>query len=87
MRAMRAAALMVALPLFASHPNQPKDVPSWVQEVTSRSLPALPARAPAAVLFDEQHVSVGASGIVTTTTRYAVKILTHEGQKEAAATE
>lgn len=73
--------------ISAVQASQPKDVPSWVQEVGSQALPAVPAKAPAAVLLDEEHVTVDASGVVSTTTRYAVKILTHEGQKDTLAKE
>jgi hypothetical protein len=79
-----AACLAMAAVGYAS---QTKDVPSWVQEASSRALPQFPAKAPAAVLLDEKRVNVDASGLITTTTRRAVKVLTHEGQKEAVATE
>lgn len=42
-------------------------------------------KVPAAILLSEQHVMVDPSGVVTTHTREAIKILTHEGQKEAVA--
>jgi Domain of Unknown Function with PDB structure (DUF3857)/Transglutaminase-like superfamily len=64
-----------------------KDVPSWVQEVSSRSVPAYPGKVPAAVLLSEEHVTVDPSGLVTTHTREAVKILTHEGQRHVGAEE
>jgi hypothetical protein len=79
-----AACLAMAAVGYAS---QTKDVPSWVQEASSRALPQFPAKAPAAVLLDEKRVNVDASGLITTTTRRAVKVLTHEGQKEAVATQ
>lgn len=81
---MMAVWLAMAAAAFA---NQPRDVPSWVQEVSSRALPAFPAKARAAVLLNEEHVSVDPSGLISTTTRRAIKILTHDGQKEAIAKE
>jgi transglutaminase-like putative cysteine protease len=64
-----------------------KDVPSWVQELSSRSTPPYTGKVPAAVLLSEEHVTVDASGLVITHTRAAIKILTHEGQREATAEE
>lgn len=63
-----------------------KDVPSWVQEVSSRSLPPYSGKVPAAVLLEEQHVSVDNLGLVTTKERRAVKIFTHEGKRNAEVT-
>jgi hypothetical protein len=63
-----------------------KDVPSWVQEVSSRNLPAYNGKVPAAVLLEEQRVSVDGLGLVTTKERKAIKIFTHEGKREAEAT-
>jgi hypothetical protein len=67
--------------------TQVKDTPSWVQEVSSRAVPSYPGKVPAAILLSERHVSVDSSGLVTTTTRKAIKVLTHEGQHEAVAQE
>jgi len=63
-----------------------KDIPSWVQEVSSRALPAYSGKVPAAILLEEQQVSVDSSGLMTTKERRAVKILTHEGKRNAEAT-
>lgn len=60
-----------------------KDVPSWVEEVASRKLPAYPGKVPAAVLLDEQHVTFDASGQVTIVQRGAIKVLTQEGKEDA----
>jgi hypothetical protein len=64
-----------------------KDVPSWVQEVSSRATRAYPGKVPAAVLLSEEHVTVDPSGLITTHTRAAIKILTHEGQRHVGAEE
>ena len=80
-----AAALMLAIPLLAS--NKEKEAPSWVTEVATRATPAYSGKVPAAVLLDEQKVTVDPSGMVDTVTRHAVKILTHDGKREAEVTE
>src|SRR5437879_11108853 len=64
----------------------PKDAPSWVTEAASKTLPAYSGKVPAAVLLEEQRVSVDNLGLVNTRIRKAIKILTHEGQREADAT-
>jgi Domain of Unknown Function with PDB structure (DUF3857)/Transglutaminase-like superfamily len=85
MKTLAIAAL--ALGALTAHGAPPKDAPSWVQEVSSRALPSYRGRVPAAVLLSEQHVTVDSSGLMTTTTREAIKILTHEGQRRAVAEE
>lgn len=77
---------LVVLPLLAQA-SAPKEAPSWVQEVSTRATPAYSGNVPAAVLLEEQHVTVDAAGIMTITMRRAVKVLTHEGRQEAIATE
>ena len=62
-----------------------KEAPSWVTEAASKTLPNYPGKVPAAVLLEEQRVNVDNSGLVTTRTRRAIKILTHEGQRSANA--
>ena len=63
-----------------------KEVPSWVGEVSSRSLPPYSGKIPAAVLVQERRVSVDSLGLVTTKERKAIKILTQGGKREAEAT-
>lgn len=62
-----------------------KEAPSWVAEVATRATPAYSGRVPAAVLFNEQKVTVDSLGMMSTITRRAVKILTHDGKQEAEA--
>ena len=64
-----------------------KDVPSWVAEVATRALPVYAGTVPAAVLLDDEKVTVESTGMVDTVTRCAIKILTHEGKKEAEVME
>jgi hypothetical protein len=63
-----------------------RDVPSWVQEVSSRTLPVYSGKVPAAVLLEEQRVSMDSAGLMTVKERRAIKILTHEGKRDADAT-
>lgn len=63
-----------------------KDVPSWVEEVSSRKLPAYSGKVPAAVLLDDQHVTLDPSGSVTTVERHAIRILNQQGRKDAFVT-
>jgi Domain of Unknown Function with PDB structure (DUF3857) len=70
---------------WCAAPN--KDFPSWVKEVASRTTPVYNGRVPAAVLLQEQHVTVEPSGVMHIVMRKAVKILNREGLREADATE
>ncbi|HEY3453672.1 MAG TPA: DUF3857 and transglutaminase domain-containing protein [Bryobacteraceae bacterium] len=63
----------------------PKGAPFWVEEAASKALPNYPGKVPAAILLEERRVSVDNSGLMTTTIRKAIKILTHEGQRSAEA--
>ncbi len=83
----RAALLLALLTACAGAHASAKEVPSWVAELSSRSLPAYSARVPAVVLLMEQHVVVDPSGVITTTTRKGIKILNREGQRAAVAEE
>jgi transglutaminase-like putative cysteine protease len=64
-----------------------KEVPSWVSEVATRALPEYSGKVPAAVLLDDHKVTVDPAGMVDTVTRFAIKILTHEGKSEAEVVE
>ncbi|HEX4808236.1 MAG TPA: DUF3857 domain-containing protein [Bryobacteraceae bacterium] len=80
MRAAPFALLFAPVLMMAS-----TGVPSWVQEVASRSVPKYEGKVPAAVLLDEQHVTVEATGKVTIDYRKAIKVLNREGRDEAEA--
>jgi Domain of Unknown Function with PDB structure (DUF3857)/Transglutaminase-like superfamily len=80
------AITLVSVTLGLSKPKV-KEAPSWVTEVATRATPAFSGRVPAVVLFYEQKVNVDSLGMMTTVTRRAVKILTHEGKREAQAAE
>ena len=63
------------------------DVPSWLQQAAAQKTPAYDKSVPAVVLLKEAQVTVSEDGRLTTTTTYAVRILTREGREEAVAAE
>ena len=69
-----------------SRPKE-KEAPSWVTEVATRATPTYSGRVPAAVLLYEQKVTVDSTGMVDTITRQAIKVLTHEGKRDAEVVE
>lgn len=75
------ALLLVAAPASAAG----DDVPAWLRQAASASSPTYAKDVPAVVLLNEQQVTVGADGRVTTVTNYAVRILTREGRGSAFA--
>jgi hypothetical protein len=75
-----AAFLLFAPALWCS---AAKDIPSWVEEASTRKLPAYSGKVPAAVLLDEQHVTMDTAGTMTTVERRAIKILNQQGRRDA----
>ena len=61
------------------------DVPSWMREASSASVPSYPPKVPAVVLLSETSIAVEDNGRVTTTEREAIRILSRDGRKEARA--
>lgn len=62
------------------------DVPSWLQEAARQTNPPYDIKnVPAVILRNEEIVTVGSDGTVTTVKRYAVRFLTREGRREAEA--
>jgi hypothetical protein len=82
-----AAAALFCFTSFLPGSTKEKEAPSWVSEVATRSLPAYSGKVPAAVLLNEQKVTIDPSGMMDTITRHAVKILTHEGKRQAQVVE
>lgn len=72
---------------FLALPAGADEAPSWLRELATAKLPNYPKKVPAAVLLNEKRVSVDESGRITTTTRYAVRILSREGRDHAIAHE
>ncbi|KXJ98812.1 MAG: transglutaminase domain-containing protein [Acidobacteria bacterium OLB17] len=62
------------------------DAPDWVRQAAGSNIPTYDIKnVPAVVLLDEYVVSVDSSGRISTTSRYALKILTNEGRRLAIA--
>ena len=61
------------------------DVPAWLQRAAATSNEAYDKDVPAVVLDNEQAVTLGNDGKITTVTTYAVRILTREGREYAEA--
>lgn len=76
------ALLLISIGGFA---GTPKSAPSWVDEARSVALPQYEGTVPAAVLLEEQHVTVSDTGMLVTQIRKAVKILNRTGQSSAEA--
>lgn len=74
----------VAAPVFAAGSD---DVPQWLQQAAASQLPSYEKDVPAVVLRDEQTVTIGEDGHITTTTTYAVRVLIREGRAFAVANE
>lgn len=63
------------------------DAPAWLQKAAAVSNGAYEKDVPAVVLLNEQVVTLGNDGKITTVTTYAVRILTREGRGYAEADE
>ena len=61
--------------------------PSWLQQAAALNVPAYDKEVPAVVLRNDQDVVVNDDGRLTTTTTYAVRILTRDGRVFAHAAE
>ena len=63
------------------------EAPQWLQQVAAIKVPAYDKEVPAVVLRRDQDVVVSSDGRITTTTTYAVRILTRDGRIFADAVE
>src|ERR1043166_7827869 len=63
------------------------EAPAWLQTAASIKVPVYDKEVPAVVLRNDQEVVVGSDGRVTTTTTYAVRILTRDGRGYPLASE
>src|SRR5512147_2199978 len=72
-------ALMVAAPAFAANAN----IPDWVRQAASQTLPTYSSDTNAVVLLDDTTYSVNAPGEVTEHYRRVVKILRPSGREDA----
>lgn len=63
------------------------EAPQWLQQAAAAKVPAYDKEVPAVVLRKDQAVVVSDDGRLTTTTTYAVRILTRDGRGYADAVE
>ena len=75
-----AGLLLVALPLAAAD-----RAPAWLQEFATAEIPSYDRSVPAVVLVKQTTRTVVADGVLRTTVRKAVRILTRKGRREAVA--
>lgn len=61
------------------------NAPAWLEQAATLKPPAYDKDVTAVVLRDEQQVTLDANGKLVAVERYAVKILTREGRRHAAA--
>ncbi len=79
------AALVLTASMLAASVSAADQAPSWLTEIAARETPAYEEVVSAVVLLEEEKATVSPDGIVTTTVRKAVKVLTRAGRSEAAA--
>ncbi|MEZ5427458.1 MAG: DUF3857 and transglutaminase domain-containing protein [Pyrinomonadaceae bacterium] len=60
--------------------------PAWLKQAASVTPPTYKKDVPAVAIYNEQQVSLGSDGKLTTVENYAVRILSREGRKYAVAT-
>lgn len=63
------------------------DAPAWLRQAATASAPTYDKKVKAVVLSKDVNAVVSADGRITTTTNYAVRILSREGRSEAKAVE
>lgn len=73
--------LLMSAAVFADEP------PAWLKQAASSSLPTYSKEVHAVVLHDESNKKVEEDGRITTTSLWAVKILSREGRGMASASE
>ncbi len=61
-------------------------LPNWLRQAAAANPPTYAKDVPAVVLYNEQQVTLGSDGKLTTIENYAVKILVREGKPTAVAT-
>ena len=66
----------------ASYAARRPELPAWIRASIPAELPAVTKDAKAVVLLDETLMNVGAGGVIETTSRRVVKILTAAGREE-----
>ncbi|MGI9105375.1 MAG: DUF3857 domain-containing protein [Pyrinomonadaceae bacterium] len=79
-----ASLLLFCAPAFAAGDEVP---PAWLTQAAATTAPPYAKDVPAAVLHQEQQVTISADGKIVTTTTHAVRILAREGRGFAQASE
>ena len=79
--AILGALLLMSAAVFADEP------PAWLRQAAAVNLPTYGKEVRAVVLHDEANKKVEEDGRITTTTLWAVKILSREGRGQASASE
>ena len=59
--------------------------PDWMSKAAGRAAPTYDKDTKAVVLFKEENVTLDGGGRLTTVERCVLRILTHDGRKEAVA--
>src|SRR5690242_7390076 len=75
--------LCAAMPLFAVPPAD--DAPPWLRQAAAAAVAKYDVKVKSVVLRDETRVVVEEGGKITTSTFYAVRIITRDGRSAAAA--
>jgi len=71
---------LIALNAFAG-----STPPAWMKQAAAVSLPAYDKEVSAAVLYNEEILTLGGDGMQVKTENYAVKVLSREGRRHAVA--
>ena len=79
------AALLLAAGVIVASPSE--EAPQWLQQAAAIKVPAYDKDVEAVVLRKDQAVVVSDDGRLTTSTTYAVRILTRDGREYAQAVE
>jgi len=79
------AALLLATRITLASPTD--EAPQWLQQAVAIKVPVYDKEVPAVVLRKDEDVVVSEDGRITTTTTFAVRILTREGRVFADAAE
>ena len=75
---------LLGLLLFPALVTAADTAPDWVRELSTRNLPQFPPQTRFVTLLDEEHLTIQASGSANRQIRHAVRIVSHEGQEQAA---
>ena len=83
-RTFRCFFLLIVVSAFATAVHA-DSAPNWLQQAASVKAPVYKADVPAVVLLREESVTLDGNGRLVTVDRYAVRVLTRDGRREALA--